>query len=71
MELCDAKELNGESYAIIAGLTHALDARGPGMAMISAVVEMSLVYGVSSFEKMCASALNAKYALKRMVAVRI
>ena len=71
MELYDAKEVNGELYATSAGPTHALDARGPGMGTISAVMEMSSAYGGSSSEKMFASALNAKYASKRMAAVRI
>ena len=71
MEPFDAKEVNGELYAKNAGPTHVLDARDPGMGTISAVAEMSLVFGVSSSEKMCASALNAKYASRRMVAARI
>jgi hypothetical protein len=71
VKLYDAKEVNGESYAVNAGPTHALDARGPGMGMISAVMEMSSVYGVSFSGKMFENVLNAKYASRRMVAVRI
>ena len=53
------------------GPAHALDVRGPGMGMIFAVMEMSSAYGVSSSERMFASAHNAKYASRRMAAVRI
>jgi hypothetical protein len=71
MEPFVAKEMNGGSYAKNAGPTHVLDARDPGMGTISAVMEMSSAYGVSSSERMFASAHNAKYASRRMAAVRI
>ena len=71
MELSDAQEMNRESYATNAEPMRVSRARDSGTGTNNALKRITSVYGASSYEEMCESALNVELELKRMEVVKL